>query len=203
MGRCPGALPEGQNNPQRCKYGLYAEQLSGTAFTAPRKSNQRSWLYRILPSVKHQPFVPFKQDLVTVNWDEQHPNPNQLRWKPFSLPQSGEKIDFVDGLRTVAGAPAGQTQHHHRARQDGGGTQRDLRDPTRHQVQRGCGRTNKRVHSRGLRRPFCPSQLGTNWSKRTCQSKGLFDFSTKMGCGGENFPATLLSSELYGRVHGP
>ena len=75
-----------------------------------------------------------------------------------------------------------------------GWTQRDLRDPTRHQVQRGCGRTNKRVHSRGgisecvdsktfhpywqknikpkgVRRPFCPSQLGTNWSKRTCQSK--------------------------------
>merc|ERR1712004_530028 len=44
--RCPGALPEGQNNPQRCKYGLYAEQLSGTAFTAPRKSNQRSWLWK-------------------------------------------------------------------------------------------------------------------------------------------------------------
>merc|ERR1711928_13606 len=111
MGRCPGALPEGQNNPQRCKYGLYAEQLSGTAFTAPRKSNQRSWLYRILPSVKHQPFVPFKQDSVTVNWDEQHPNPNQLRWKPFSLPQSGEKIDFVDGLRTVAGAGSPRTRH--------------------------------------------------------------------------------------------
>ena len=47
------------------RYGLYAEQLSGTAFTAPRKSNQRSWLYRILPSVKHQPFAPFKQ--VTLN----------------------------------------------------------------------------------------------------------------------------------------
>ena len=47
------------------RYGLYAEQLSGTAFTAPRKSNQRSWLYRILPSVKHQPFAPFKQ--VTTN----------------------------------------------------------------------------------------------------------------------------------------
>jgi len=109
--RCPGALPEGQNNPQRCKYGLYAEQLSGTAFTAPRKSNQRSWLYRILPSVKHQPFAPFKQDLLTVNWDEQHPNPNQMRWKPFSLPQSGEKVDFVEGLRTVAGAGSPRTRH--------------------------------------------------------------------------------------------
>ena len=47
-----GALPLGQNNPQRCPYGLYAEQLSGTAFTAPRDHNKRSWLYRIRPSVQ-------------------------------------------------------------------------------------------------------------------------------------------------------
>ena len=58
--RCPGALPVGRNNPQRAAHGLYAEQLSGTAFTAPRETNQRSWLYRILPSVKHQPFKPYK-----------------------------------------------------------------------------------------------------------------------------------------------
>ncbi len=75
--RCPGSLPEGRNTPQKVRdgmkgrghssliftrqvrYGLYAEQLSGTAFTAPRESNQRSWLYRILPSVKHQPFKPY------------------------------------------------------------------------------------------------------------------------------------------------
>merc|ERR1712168_319341 len=69
--RCPGALPEGQNNPQRCKYSLYAEQLSGTAFTAPRKSNQRSWLYRILPSVKHQPFAPFTQEIGMSNIQSQ------------------------------------------------------------------------------------------------------------------------------------
>ncbi|MCA1941361.1 MAG: homogentisate 1,2-dioxygenase, partial [Caenispirillum bisanense] len=49
----PGALPQGQNSPQRCPYGLYAEQLSGSAFTAPRARNQRSWLYRIRPSVRH------------------------------------------------------------------------------------------------------------------------------------------------------
>ncbi len=49
----PGALPQGHNSPQRCAYGLYAEQLSGSPFTAPRASNQRSWLYRIQPSVKH------------------------------------------------------------------------------------------------------------------------------------------------------
>ena len=49
----PGALPQGQNSPQRCPYGLYAEQLSGTSFTAPRGANERSWLYRMRPSVKH------------------------------------------------------------------------------------------------------------------------------------------------------
>src|SRR6201997_634002 len=51
-----GALPAHQNSPQRCPYGLYAEQLSGTSFTAPRSSNRRSWLYRILPSTLNGPF---------------------------------------------------------------------------------------------------------------------------------------------------
>ncbi|WP_396195359.1 homogentisate 1,2-dioxygenase, partial [Enterococcus faecium] len=53
-----GALPESQNSPLVCPYGLYAEQISGTAFTAPRKLNQRSWLYRVKPSVTHDPFKP-------------------------------------------------------------------------------------------------------------------------------------------------
>ena len=53
----PGALPVGRNSPQRCPYGLYAEQLSGTAFTAPRADNRRTWLYRIRPSAMHQPFA--------------------------------------------------------------------------------------------------------------------------------------------------
>ena len=48
-----GALPIGQNSPQRCPYGLYAEQLSGSPFTAPRISNERSWLYRMRPTVQH------------------------------------------------------------------------------------------------------------------------------------------------------
>jgi homogentisate 1,2-dioxygenase len=48
-----GALPIGRNSPQRVKHGLYAEQLSGSAFTAPRGVNRRSWLYRLRPSVKH------------------------------------------------------------------------------------------------------------------------------------------------------
>ncbi|XP_072254558.1 homogentisate 1,2-dioxygenase [Pyxicephalus adspersus] len=100
--RCPGALPEGQNNPQVCSYGLYAEQLSGSAFTCPRSTNKRSWLYRILPSVRHKPFQPYKQDNLTHNWDEVEPDPSQLRWKPFLIEQ--KKQDFVDGLRTLCGA---------------------------------------------------------------------------------------------------
>lgn len=100
--RCPGAVPKGQNNPQVCKYGLYAEQLSGTAFTAPRTTNQRTWLYRILPSAKHSPFVAYAQPHLKSDWGEQHPNPNQLRWNPFDIPS--EETDWVDGLHTVAGA---------------------------------------------------------------------------------------------------
>jgi len=84
----PGTLPIGQNSPQVVAHGLYAEQLSGTAFTVPRAFNRRSWLYRIRPSVVHEPFAPYRdapQYVVT---------PNQLRWDPFPIADS----DFVDGL---------------------------------------------------------------------------------------------------------
>ena len=102
--RCPDSLPKGQNSPQVCPYGLYAEQLSGSAFTCPRFSNQRSWLYRILPSVKHSPFKPYVQihGCLSNDWKEEAPNPNQLKWKPF--PVADVKHDFVDGLHTVCGA---------------------------------------------------------------------------------------------------
>ena len=102
--RCPGSLPKGQNNPQQCPYGLYAEQLSGSAFTCPRYSNRRSWLYRILPSAKHEPFNPYKQahGAFTNDWTENNPNPNQIRWNPFII--SDKKHDFVDGIHTVCGA---------------------------------------------------------------------------------------------------
>uniref|UniRef100_A0A8C2E3M9 Homogentisate 1,2-dioxygenase n=1 Tax=Cyprinus carpio TaxID=7962 RepID=A0A8C2E3M9_CYPCA len=94
--RCPGSLPEGQNNPQVCPYGLYAEQLSGSAFTCPRSTNKRSWLYRILPSVRHKPFTPMSCGDLTENWNEVEPDPNQLRWKPFNIPKSSEKkVDFI------------------------------------------------------------------------------------------------------------
>lgn len=69
--------------------------MSGTAFTAPRETNKRSWLYRILPSVKHHPFKKVENSLISHNWDEQIPNPNQLRWMPFNLPSENDKVDFV------------------------------------------------------------------------------------------------------------
>ncbi len=97
----PGALPVGQNSPQRAPYGLYAEQLSGTAFTAPRHANRRSWLYRIRPAAMHKTFVPLPHPHFHNRFDEVATPPNQLRWSPFPLPQA--PADFVDGLYTVAG----------------------------------------------------------------------------------------------------
>ncbi|UYL10309.1 homogentisate 1,2-dioxygenase [Bdellovibrio sp. SKB1291214] len=103
----PGALPVDQNSPQKVSLGLYAEQLSGSAFTAPRHSNLYSWLYRIRPSVMHKAFKPMK-DLTAKTFSKpQHMNPNQMRWNPIT---SGSGQDFVDGLRTVCGA--GGVEHH-------------------------------------------------------------------------------------------
>ncbi|ODM97083.1 Homogentisate 1,2-dioxygenase [Orchesella cincta] len=103
--RCPNSLPKGQNNPQQCPFGLYAEQLSGTAFTAPRESNKRSWLYRIRPSVVHQPFtpLPIPDEKITGNYSNYVVEPNQTRWLPFPLPKT-EGVDFVQGLSTICGA---------------------------------------------------------------------------------------------------
>ncbi|CAJ0568255.1 unnamed protein product, partial [Mesorhabditis spiculigera] len=102
--RVPDALPEGQNNPQKCPHGLYCEQLSGSAFTAPRHSNKRSWLYRIRPSVIHRPFEPFQQSAKCTNDYPRHAksaNPNQFRWHPHPIPE--KPTDFVEGLYTVCG----------------------------------------------------------------------------------------------------
>lgn len=106
----PGALPVGQNNPRVCPYGLYAEQLSGTAFTAPRKENQRTWLYRIKPSVTHEPFQPCAESarspgggLVSDFTDgATAATPNQLRWQPPVVPTA--QTDFLQGLSTMCGA---------------------------------------------------------------------------------------------------
>src|SRR5450755_5138381 len=74
-----GALPVGQNSPQQCSYGLYAEQLSGTAFTAPRHANRRSWLYRIRPAAMHHPFGPMNNSRIVSRFDDVPTPPNQMR----------------------------------------------------------------------------------------------------------------------------
>jgi homogentisate 1,2-dioxygenase len=98
-----GALPIGRNSPQRVPFGLYAEQLSGTAFTAPRGENRRSWLYRMRPTAAHRPFARYAgaPHLHTAPFDDVPPSPNRLRWDPLPLPNEG--VDFVDGLVTYAG----------------------------------------------------------------------------------------------------
>ena len=100
----PGALPDGQNSPQRCPYGLYAEQVSGSAFTAPRSHNLRSWLYRIRPSVAQPDFHPLSDcapSLASAPLPAAGADPNRMRWSPPPLPQT--PTDFLAGLFTVAG----------------------------------------------------------------------------------------------------
>jgi len=97
----PGALPPRGNSPQRVKHGLYAEQFSGSPFTAPRHMQKRSWLYRIRPSVLHEPFVAIDPRWMRGSFDEVPTPPNQLRWNPIPIP--GEPLDFVDGLITIGG----------------------------------------------------------------------------------------------------
>jgi homogentisate 1,2-dioxygenase len=113
----PGALPVGRNSPQRCAYGLYAEQLSGSPFTAPRVANQRSWLYRIRPTVAH--IGRFRKVDAGLWLSAPDPTPHDLpiqplRWDPIPLP--GEALTFLTGMRTIttagdATAQAGMAAH--------------------------------------------------------------------------------------------
>ncbi|HEX7340364.1 MAG TPA: homogentisate 1,2-dioxygenase [Rhodanobacteraceae bacterium] len=96
-----GALPAGQNAPQHAPYGLYTEQLSGTAFTAPRAANRRTWLYRIRPGAMHGTFAPYAQARFHNHFDEAPTPPDQMRWSPFALPKA--PADFIDGLFAMAG----------------------------------------------------------------------------------------------------
>ncbi|UNS96214.1 homogentisate 1,2-dioxygenase [Streptomyces tubbatahanensis] len=97
-----GALPTGRNSPQRAPLGLYAEQLSGTAFTEPRAHNRRSWLYRIRPSAAHPRFERTDNGgLRGTPFDETVPDPNRLRWGPMPDPAPG--TDFLAGLWTLGG----------------------------------------------------------------------------------------------------
>ncbi|MEP2945479.1 MAG: homogentisate 1,2-dioxygenase [Lentilitoribacter sp.] len=107
----PGALPQGMNSPQKCEYGLYAEQLSGTAFTAPSHQNERTWCYRIRPSVKHS----HRYKKIDVPYWKSAPNIDpdvvslgQYRWSPFDA--NGQDLNWITGMRTMTSAGDVNTQ---------------------------------------------------------------------------------------------
>ena len=98
----PGALPQGMNSPQKCNYGLYGEQLSGTAFTAPSHQNERTWCYRIRPSVKHT--HRFKK-IAVPHWksapliDPEIVSLGQYRWDPVAVPD--QDLNWITGMRQM------------------------------------------------------------------------------------------------------
>src|SRR5215475_12894571 len=108
----PGALPLGRNSPQKVNYGLYAEQLSGSPFTAPQATNQRTWLYRVRPTVRHTGrFEKVDHGLIRTapERDDTDLPIGQLRWSPTPVPKRA--LTFVTGLATmtVAGDAEAQT----------------------------------------------------------------------------------------------
>jgi len=105
-----GALPIGQNSPQKCPYNLFAEQLSGTSFTTPRVHNQRIWLYRIKPSVCHTPLEEVEPGKIVADFSNCVIEPNQLRWKPFPLPKASQSVDFIQGMTTIAGTGSAESK---------------------------------------------------------------------------------------------
>ena len=114
-----GALPVGQNSPQKTPKGLYPEVLSGSAFTAPRAENLSTWLYKLRPSAMHAQFRRLPQGLLRSGpFCEAEASPNRLRWDPLPIPS--KPTDFLDGLITIAGsgdaaAQAGIAVHVYRA----------------------------------------------------------------------------------------
>ena len=106
-----GSLPIAQNSPQKVAHGLYAEQLTGTAFTAPRAQNKRSWLYRIRPAAMHGAFKAVSSGMLQSGpFDAAAVTPNQLRWNPMPIPAATTPTDFIAGLFTVAGNGSADSQ---------------------------------------------------------------------------------------------
>ncbi|KAL5317229.1 hypothetical protein ACEPPN_014324 [Leptodophora sp. 'Broadleaf-Isolate-01'] len=104
----PGTLPNARNTPQKCKYDLYSEQLNGSPFISTRAALQHAWFYRIRPSVAINGITKMIDDHdVTANFSLSNPKvqfmPTQFAWDPFPIPSSSEKVDFVDGLKTIGG----------------------------------------------------------------------------------------------------
>ena len=105
----PGALPQGRNSPQRAPHALYPELVSGTAFTAPRHENRRSWLYRRQPSVVAGRYTRYAQPLWQTGADLRTPlAPEPMRWNP--IPIEPADADFIDGMRTIAANGDAQMQ---------------------------------------------------------------------------------------------
>lgn len=105
-----GTLPDGRNSPQKVAHGLYAEQISGTAFTAPRHSNHRTWTYRIRPGAIHGAFSEYdKASAFHNDFGQGRVPPDQMRWSPLPMPSA--PTDFIDGMVTMAGngSPAAQS----------------------------------------------------------------------------------------------
>ncbi|KAF7796016.1 hypothetical protein EIP86_007185 [Pleurotus ostreatoroseus] len=104
----PNTLPIGQNSPQKCKYDLYAEGINGTPFTTPRNENQRTWFYRIRPSVSHDGFKAaferneYLEAEFNLTNPKMHITPTQITWRPMEIPTEGE-VDFVQGIKTIMG----------------------------------------------------------------------------------------------------
>ncbi len=105
-----GALPQGRNSPQRVALGLYAEQVSCSAFTAPRADNLRSWQYRLRPSAEHSAYRKIGNGAIrTAPCHEVAAPPDRLRWNPLPLPTAA--TDFIDGLITIATNGDARLQH--------------------------------------------------------------------------------------------
>jgi homogentisate 1,2-dioxygenase len=105
-----GALSVGRNSPQQAAFGLYAEQVSGSAFTAPRDHNLRSWQYRLCPSAEHTPYQQISNGWIrTAPCHEVVTPPNRLRWNPIAAPS--ESTDFIDGLTTISTNGSARSQH--------------------------------------------------------------------------------------------
>jgi homogentisate 1,2-dioxygenase len=109
------ALPKGMNNPKKCPYGLYAEQLSGTSFTTPVLKNKKAWFYRIRPSAVHLPYKPIEQEwtrkfVSDFTSSDTIITPQQLRWKPFPIPGGQKRVNFVEGIVTNGGSGSPETK---------------------------------------------------------------------------------------------
>ncbi|KAK0434287.1 homogentisate 1,2-dioxygenase [Armillaria borealis] len=104
----PGILPQGQNHPQKNKYGLYMEGMTGSPFVAPRPQNLHAFMYRIRPSLDHKKFVrlpdspDMESNFLPTN-PKVHISPTQLNWAPPPFPSSKDEVDFIAGLKTIGG----------------------------------------------------------------------------------------------------